>query len=230
MSPTILQNGRCRLAVDNSQCNSHASAHGSDCFAYVPGTMLSACRPRSVSIRIMESPPRAASTSSTRGCVSAGPGTLETAGRSKRSWAVGSTGSARVSSGVPRRSGKMVPPMGPGRVAQHLLDAIDARCARLNTDYVDLYQPACGCSATPLDETLEASTPSFDRARPLHRVSNFLAYRLRARSADPTCCACAASCRSNRATACCFGRSSASCCRWPGRRSRLYRTPPRGRL
>jgi aryl-alcohol dehydrogenase-like predicted oxidoreductase len=66
-----------------------------------------------------------------------------------------------------------------GSSRKHLLDAIDASLARLQTDYVDLYQLHSDDASTPLDETLEAldTIVRSGKARYIG-VSNFLAYRL----------------------------------------------------
>jgi 1-deoxyxylulose-5-phosphate synthase len=79
---------------------------------------------------------------------------------------------------------KAVGRMGPnswdqGASRKHLLAAIDASLARLQTDHVDLYQLHSDDRETPLDETLEAldAIVRSGRARYIG-VSNFLAYRL----------------------------------------------------
>jgi aryl-alcohol dehydrogenase-like predicted oxidoreductase len=70
-------------------------------------------------------------------------------------------------------------PWDQGNSRKHLLDAIDASLARLQTDHVDLYQLHMDDPNTPLDETLEAldAIVRSGRARYIG-VSNFLAYRL----------------------------------------------------
>lgn len=66
-----------------------------------------------------------------------------------------------------------------GASRKHLLDAIDASLARLQTDHVDLYQLHSDDTATPLDETLEALDVIVRSGRARYvGVSNFLAYRL----------------------------------------------------
>ena len=66
-----------------------------------------------------------------------------------------------------------------GSSRKHLLDAIDASLARLQTDYVDLYQLHGDDPDTPLDETLEALDTIVRSGRARYvGVSNFLAYRL----------------------------------------------------
>jgi aryl-alcohol dehydrogenase-like predicted oxidoreductase len=66
-----------------------------------------------------------------------------------------------------------------GASRKHLLDAIDASLARLQTDHVDLYQLHSDDANTPIDETLEAldTIVKSGRARYIG-VSNFLAWRL----------------------------------------------------
>lgn len=66
-----------------------------------------------------------------------------------------------------------------GASRKHLLDAIDASLARLQTDHVDLYQLHSDDAETPLDETLEALDVIVKSGRARYiGVSNFLAYRL----------------------------------------------------
>ena len=66
-----------------------------------------------------------------------------------------------------------------GASRKHLLDAIDASLARLQTDHVDLYQLHSDDAETPLDETLEALDIIVKSGRARYiGVSNFLAYRL----------------------------------------------------
>ena len=66
-----------------------------------------------------------------------------------------------------------------GASRKHLLDAIDASLARLQTDHVDLYQLHSDDLQTPLDETLEALDVIVRSGRARYiGVSNFLAYRL----------------------------------------------------
>lgn len=79
---------------------------------------------------------------------------------------------------------KAVGRMGPhawnqGASRKHLLAAIDASLARLQTDHVDLYQLHSDDTGTPLDETLEALDVIVRSGRARYiGVSNFLAYRL----------------------------------------------------
>ncbi len=76
--------------------------------------------------------------------------------------------------------GQMGPhPRDSGSSRRHLLAAIDASLARLQTDHVDLYQLHGDDPATPLDETLEALDQIVRSGRARYiGVSNFLAYRL----------------------------------------------------
>ena len=70
-------------------------------------------------------------------------------------------------------------PWDQGSSRKHLLAAIDASLARLQTDYVDLYQLHGDDTRTPLDETLEALDTIVRSGRARYvGVSNFLAYRL----------------------------------------------------
>ncbi|KQM76396.1 alcohol dehydrogenase [Xylophilus sp. Leaf220] len=79
---------------------------------------------------------------------------------------------------------KAVGIMGPharnqGASRRHLLQAIDASLARLQTDYVDLYQLHSDDPNTPLDETVEALDTIVKSGRARYvGVSNYLAYRL----------------------------------------------------
>lgn len=76
--------------------------------------------------------------------------------------------------------GKMGPnPWDQGASRKHLLTAIDASLARLQTDHVDLYQLHHDDRHTPLDESLEAldTIVRSGRARYIG-VSNFMAWRL----------------------------------------------------
>ncbi len=110
-------------------------------------------------------------------------GTLDTAGRTEE--IIGRWLQARPG----RRDGivlatKAVGKMGPqawnqGASRKHLLAAIDASLARLQTDHVDLYQLHHDDRNTPLDETLAAldTIVRSGRARYIG-VSNFFAWRL----------------------------------------------------
>jgi len=79
---------------------------------------------------------------------------------------------------------KAVGRMGPqawnqGASRKHLLAAIDASLARLQTDHVDLYQLHSDDRQTPLDETLEALDQIVRSGRARYvGVSNFMAWRL----------------------------------------------------
>ena len=111
-------------------------------------------------------------------------GTVETNGRTEEivgRWlrAQGPGGRGRFVV-VTKAVGKMGPqPWDQGASRKHLLDAIDASLARLQTDHVDLYQLHFDDRSTPLDEMLEAldTIVRSGRARYIG-VSNFLAYRL----------------------------------------------------
>ena len=76
--------------------------------------------------------------------------------------------------------GKMGPePWNQGASRKHLLQAIDASLARLQTDHVDLYQLHHDDRNTPLDESLEALDTIVRSGRARYvGVSNFLSYRL----------------------------------------------------
>ena len=111
-------------------------------------------------------------------------GTLETAGRTEeiigrwlKKQGPGSRGHYIVAT---KAVGKMGPhPWDQGASRKHLLAAIDASLARLQTDYVDLYQLHSDDRETPLDESLEALDVIVKSGRARYiGVSNFLAYRL----------------------------------------------------
>ena len=76
--------------------------------------------------------------------------------------------------------GKMGPnPWDQGASRKHLLAAVDASLARLQTDHVDLYQLHHDDRSTPLDESLEALDTIVKSGRARYvGVSNFLAYRM----------------------------------------------------
>jgi aryl-alcohol dehydrogenase-like predicted oxidoreductase len=111
-------------------------------------------------------------------------GTLETVGRTEE--IVGRWLQAQGPGGRGRFivATKAVGAMGPqtwnqGASRKHLLGAIDASLARLQTDHVDLYQLHSDDRTTPLDETLEALDVIVRSGRARYiGVSNFLAYRL----------------------------------------------------
>jgi aryl-alcohol dehydrogenase-like predicted oxidoreductase len=66
-----------------------------------------------------------------------------------------------------------------GNSRKHLLDAVDASLARLNTDYIDVYQLHMDDSTTPVDEVVQAMDTIVRSGRARYiGVSNFLAYRL----------------------------------------------------
>lgn len=75
-------------------------------------------------------------------------------------------------------------PMGPlpwegGTSRKHLLAAVDASLARLDTDYVDLYQLHRDDENTPIDETLEALDTIVRSGRARYvGVSNWSAWRI----------------------------------------------------
>lgn len=111
-------------------------------------------------------------------------GGIETAGRTEeivgrwlRQQGAGARGRFIVAT---KASGKMGPnPWDQGNSRKHLLDAIDASLARLQTDHVDLYQLHHDDRHTPLDETLDALDQIVRSGRARYiGVSNFFAYRL----------------------------------------------------
>lgn len=66
-----------------------------------------------------------------------------------------------------------------GNSRKHILDAIDASLARLQTDYVDLYQLHGPDPDTPIDETLRALEDVVRSGRARYvGCSNFLAYQV----------------------------------------------------
>ena len=111
-------------------------------------------------------------------------GTVETTGRTEEiigRWLQSKGPGARRRFVIATKAVGMVGPnpWDQGASRKHLLDAIDASLARLQTDHVDLYQLHSDDRTTPLDETLEAldTIVRSGRARYIG-VSNFLAYRL----------------------------------------------------
>ncbi len=76
--------------------------------------------------------------------------------------------------------GRMGPtPRDEGPSRRHLLAAVDASLARLQTDHVDLYQLHWDTPLAPIDETLEALDAIVRSGRARYvGVSNFLAWRL----------------------------------------------------
>lgn len=111
-------------------------------------------------------------------------GTVETAGRTEAivgRWlqAQGPAGRARFI--VATKASSKVGPNAwdEGNSRKHLLQAIDASLARLQTDHVDLYQLHFDDRNTPLDETLEALDVIVRSGRARYvGVSNFQAWRL----------------------------------------------------
>ncbi|PSL84802.1 aldo/keto reductase [Variovorax sp. WS11] len=111
-------------------------------------------------------------------------GTVETTGRTEEiigRWLQSKGPGARRRFVIATKAvGQVGPnPWDQGASRKHLLDAIDASLARLQTDHVDLYQLHSDDRTTPLDESLEAldTIVRSGRARYIG-VSNFLAYRL----------------------------------------------------
>ena len=111
-------------------------------------------------------------------------GTLETAGRTEEvigRWLRQGGGNRRSEFVLATKAvGKMGPhPWDQGASRKHLLSAIDASLARLQTDHVDLYQLHHDDRNTPLDESLEALDTIVRSGRARYvGVSNFLAYRM----------------------------------------------------
>ncbi len=111
-------------------------------------------------------------------------GSIETAGRTEaiigrwlRAQGPGGRGRFIVATKGVGRMGPQAWNQGASR--KHLLDAIDASLARLQTDHVDLYQLHSDDRSTPLDETLEALDVIVRSGRARYiGVSNFMAYRL----------------------------------------------------
>jgi aryl-alcohol dehydrogenase-like predicted oxidoreductase len=84
-------------------------------------------------------------------------GTLETVGRTEEivgEWMRGRRDEFIIASKCNGAMGRQ--PWKQGNSRKHILDAVDASLARLNTDYIDLYQLHGTDPNTPLDETLEA--------------------------------------------------------------------------
>ena len=111
-------------------------------------------------------------------------GTVETTGRTEEiigRWLQSKGAGARRRFVIATKAvGKVGPnPWDQGASRKHLLDAIDASLARLQTDHVDLYQLHSDDRTTPLDESLEALDVIVRSGRARYvGVSNFLAYRL----------------------------------------------------
>ncbi len=111
-------------------------------------------------------------------------GTIQTAGRTEEiigRWLRLNGGNRRQQFVLATKAvGKMGPnPWDQGASRKHLLSAIDASLARLQTDHVDLYQLHHDDRTTALDESLEALDIIVRSGRARYvGVSNFLAYRL----------------------------------------------------
>jgi aryl-alcohol dehydrogenase-like predicted oxidoreductase len=111
-------------------------------------------------------------------------GTVETTGRTEEiigRWLQSKGPGARRRFVIATKAVGMVGPnpWDQGASRKHLLDAIDASLARLQTDHVDLYQLHSDDRTTPLDESLEALDTIVRSGRARYvGVSNFLAYRL----------------------------------------------------
>lgn len=110
-------------------------------------------------------------------------GGLRTAGATEEilgRWLRGAPGRRAAVVVATKAVGRVGPhPWDQGSSRKHLLDAIDASLARLQTDYVDLYQLHGDDRHTPLEETLEALDTIVRSGRARYvGVSNFLAYRL----------------------------------------------------
>lgn len=109
-------------------------------------------------------------------------GTLDSVGRTEA--IIGRWIAARGCRGQVVLATKAVGKMGPhpwdqGASRKHLLAAIDASLARLQTDHVDLYQLHHDDRDTPLDESLEALDTIVRSGRARYvGVSNFMAWRL----------------------------------------------------
>lgn len=109
-------------------------------------------------------------------------GTLDTVGRTED--VIGRWLKQRGRRGQVVLATKAVGKMGPnpwdqGASRKHLLSAIDASLARLQTDHVDLYQLHHDDRHTPLDESLEALDAIVRSGRARYvGVSNFMAWRL----------------------------------------------------
>ncbi len=107
-------------------------------------------------------------------------GSMDTVGRSEEivgKWLKGRRSQYIVATKCNGRMGPARWEMGNSR--KHILDAIDASLARLQTDYVDLYQLHAPDPATPIDETLRALEDVVRSGRARYvGCSNFLAYQL----------------------------------------------------
>ena len=107
-------------------------------------------------------------------------GTLETVGRTEQivgRWLKGKRDRFVVATKCVGRTGPSRWDQGTSR--KHILSAIDASLARLQTDYVDLYQLHWDDPSVPLDETAEALDRVVRAGKVRYvGVSNYLAYRL----------------------------------------------------
>ena len=79
-------------------------------------------------------------------------------------------------------------PMGRGTSRGHLLNALDASLARLQTDYVDLWQVHAWDASTPIEETLETLDHAVRTGRVRYAgISNFSGWQLaKAAALSPT--------------------------------------------
>jgi aryl-alcohol dehydrogenase-like predicted oxidoreductase len=107
-------------------------------------------------------------------------GTLETVGRTEEivgEWMRGRRDEFIIASKCNGAMGRQ--PWNQGNSRKHILDAVDASLARLNTDYIDLYQLHGTDPNTPLDETLEALNHLLVSGKVRYiGVSNWLAWHL----------------------------------------------------
>ena len=132
---------------------------------------------------------------------------------------------------------KVFGPTGPkghndvGLSRKHILEAINGSLARLQTDYVDLYQAHRYDYETPLEETMQAFADIVRQGKVLYvGVSEWTAEQLRAGHALAKIWVCSSS-RTSRSTRCCGGSSRGRWCpprgSWVSRRS-CGRRSPRG--
>ena len=107
-------------------------------------------------------------------------GTLDTVGRTEEivgRWLKGKRDRFVVATKCVGRTGPARWDQGTSR--KHILSAIDRSLARLQTDYVDLYQLHWDVPSVPLDETAEALDRVVKQGKVRYvGVSNYLAYRL----------------------------------------------------
>ena len=93
----------------------------------------------------------------------------------RRSSAIGSRGSATATCWRPSAAcawGTGANDEGLSR--RHIMQAVDDSLRRLQTDYIDLYQPHSPDPETPLEETLRASTTWFARAKSATSVARII--------------------------------------------------------